>query len=52
MMTTELVGTVFSACTLQFFGQVSVSAETEAMTVRLRDNSGAVLWSQELAPRR
>ncbi|QUQ65736.1 alkaline phosphatase D family protein [Kutzneria sp. CA-103260] len=40
------------ATEFQFFGQVSVSAETEAMTVRLRDNSGAVLWSKELAPQR
>ena len=40
------------ATEFQFFGQVSISAETEAMTVRLRDNSGAVLWSKELVPRR
>ncbi|MFI9382050.1 alkaline phosphatase D family protein [Kutzneria sp. NPDC052558] len=38
------------ATEFQFFGQISVSAETEAMTVRLRDNSGAVLWSKDLAP--
>jgi len=40
------------ATEFQFFGQISISAETEAMTVRLRDNSGAVLWSRELEPRR
>jgi alkaline phosphatase D len=40
------------ATEFQFFGQIAISAETEAMTVRLRDNSGAVLWSKELNPRR
>ena len=40
------------ATEFQFFGQVAISAETEAMTVRLRDNSGAVLWSKELDPQR
>ena len=40
------------ATEFQFFGQVSISAETRVMTVRLRDNSGAVLWTTDLAPRR
>jgi alkaline phosphatase D len=34
----------------QFFGQVSIDAGTRAMTVRLRDNSGAVLWATDLEP--
>jgi alkaline phosphatase D len=40
------------ATEFQFFGQGSILAETQAMAVRLRDNSGAVLWTKELAPRR
>jgi alkaline phosphatase D len=40
------------ATEFQFFGDVHIDAETEAMTVRLRDNSGAVLWSTALHPRR
>jgi alkaline phosphatase D len=36
----------------QFFGQVSISAASRAMTVRLRDVTGAVLWSTELTPYR
>lgn len=34
----------------QFFGQISIDAGTRALTVRLRDNSGAILWSKELPP--
>jgi len=36
----------------QFFGQVSISADTGEMTVNLRDNSGASLWSTTLEPHR
>jgi alkaline phosphatase D len=36
----------------QFFGQVSVAFGSGAMTVRLRDVTGTVLWSTELAPHR
>jgi len=35
----------------QFFGQVSIDAGSRVMTARLRDNSGAVLWSTDLDPR-
>jgi alkaline phosphatase D len=34
----------------QFFGQVSISGESRELTVRLRDNSGAELWSTTLTP--
>jgi alkaline phosphatase D len=33
----------------QFFGQVSIAAANQVMTVR-RDNSGTVLWSRDLEP--
>jgi alkaline phosphatase D len=36
----------------QFFGQVSIAADTGVLTVRLRDNSGAVLWTKDLEPKR
>lgn len=36
------------ATEFQFFGQVSIDARSRSMTVRLRDNSGAVLWSTGL----
>jgi alkaline phosphatase D len=36
----------------QFFGQVSIAADSGVMTVRLRDNSGTVLWTKELEPKR
>ena len=35
-----------------FFGQVSIDAASEVMTVRLRDVNGAVLWSTDLEPKR
>jgi alkaline phosphatase D len=35
----------------QFFGQVTIDHDTRALTVKLRDNSGAVLWSTTQAPR-
>ena len=35
---------------LQFFGQVDIDGRTEVMTVRLKDASGATLFTQELAP--
>lgn len=35
----------------RFFEQVSIDAAGRAMTVRLRDNGGAVLWSADLEPR-
>ena len=34
-----------------FFGQVAIDAANQVMTVRLRDVSGAVLWSTDLEPR-
>jgi alkaline phosphatase D len=34
----------------QFFGEVKIAAASKALTVNLRDNSGAVLWSTELHP--
>lgn len=40
------------ATEFQFFGQASIAADSEVMTVNLRDNSGAVLWSKELEPRK
>ncbi|KAA9165010.1 alkaline phosphatase [Amycolatopsis acidicola] len=40
------------ATEFQFFGQVSISAESKELTVNLRDNSGAGLWSKVLEPRR
>jgi alkaline phosphatase D len=35
---------------MQFFGQVDIDGETEAMTVTLKDVSGATLFTQELVP--
>jgi alkaline phosphatase D len=35
---------------LQFFGQVDIDGRTEVMTVRLKDLSGATLFTQELTP--
>ncbi len=32
----------------QFFGQVAIDGESEALTVNLRDNAGTVLWSTTL----
>jgi alkaline phosphatase D len=37
---------------MQFFGEVAVSARTQAMTVTLRDLHGSALHRQELAPER
>jgi len=37
---------------LQFFGDVMIDAKTAAMTVHLRDLTGASLWSTTLAPKR
>jgi len=37
---------------LQFFGQVDVAADTERMTVRLRQRDGTVLHTEELDPSR
>ena len=34
---------------LQFFGQVDIDGASEVMTVRLKDVSGATLFTQELA---
>jgi alkaline phosphatase D len=34
----------------QFFGQVSIDGVSRAMTVRLRDIDGRVLWSKDLDP--
>jgi alkaline phosphatase D len=39
------------ATEFQFFGQVSIDAASRVMTVRLRDNSGAVLWSTDIDPK-
>ena len=46
------VGNAAPSTEFQFFGQVSISAETRELTVRLRDNSGAVLWTKDLPARR
>jgi len=35
---------------LQFFGQIDIDGTSELMTVRLKDVSGATLFTQELAP--
>ena len=35
---------------MQFFGQVDIDGRSEVMTVRLKDVSGATLFTQELAP--
>ena len=35
---------------LQFFGQVDIDGRSEVMTVRLKDLSGATLFTQELVP--
>jgi alkaline phosphatase D len=37
---------------MQFFGEVSISGKSAAMTVTLRDLSGAALYRKELAPER
>lgn len=37
---------------LQFFGQVDIDAKTKAMTVTLKDLTGASLYSKTLAPHR
>jgi alkaline phosphatase D len=34
----------------QFFGEVKISAESKALTVNLRDTSGAALWTTDLSP--
>jgi alkaline phosphatase D len=36
----------------QFFGEIKIDGGSEVMTVNLRDNSGAVVWSKELDPQR
>jgi hypothetical protein len=43
------VGNAAPSTEFQFFGQVSISAETRALTVHLRDNSGAVLRTKDLS---
>ena len=35
---------------LQFFGQVDIDGASEVMTVRLKDLTGATLFTQELEP--
>lgn len=35
---------------MQFFGQVDIDGSTEVMTVRLKDMTGATLFTQELTP--
>ena len=40
------------ATEFQFFGEIKIDGGSEVMTVNLRDNSGAVLWSKELDPQR
>jgi alkaline phosphatase D len=37
---------------MQFFGEVSISGKSAAMTVTLRDLSGTSLYRKELAPER
>ncbi|HEY9292468.1 MAG TPA: alkaline phosphatase D family protein, partial [Microlunatus sp.] len=36
----------------QFFGEIKISGDSEVLTVNLRDNAGAVLWSKALDPQR
>jgi alkaline phosphatase D len=36
---------------MQFFGEVEIDGRTEAMTVKLRDLAGSVLYAKTLAPR-
>ncbi|WP_102960653.1 alkaline phosphatase D family protein [Mangrovicella endophytica] len=38
------------AAGLQFFGHVQIAADTEVMTVTLRDAADAALWSTDLTP--
>ncbi|MBO0891487.1 MAG: alkaline phosphatase D family protein [Acidothermales bacterium] len=40
------------ATEFQFFGEVHIDGASREFTVRLRDNSGAVLWSTDLSPSR
>jgi alkaline phosphatase D len=40
------------ATEFQFFGQVRIDAASKALTVHLRDNSGASLWEKTLPPHR
>jgi alkaline phosphatase D len=40
------------ATEFQFFGQVKIDAASKALTVHLRDNSGASLWTKTLPPHR
>jgi alkaline phosphatase D len=40
------------AAGLQFFGQVDIDAKTKAMTVTLKDLTGASLYAKTLAPQR
>ncbi|HEY3502585.1 MAG TPA: alkaline phosphatase D family protein [Actinocatenispora sp.] len=40
------------ATEFQFFGQVSIDAGSRELSVHLRDNSGAVLWTKSLPPYR
>lgn len=35
-----------------FFGEVHIDGGSRELTVRLRDNSGAVLWTKALTPYR
>jgi alkaline phosphatase D len=35
---------------LQFFGQVDVHPRDQALTISLKDNSGATVFSQDLTP--
>lgn len=42
------VANVSPASEYQFFGQVSISGASRDLTVRLRDNSGAVVWNTTL----
>ena len=37
---------------MQFFGQVDIDAKTKAMTVALKDLTGAALYTKTLAPQR
>jgi alkaline phosphatase D len=37
---------------MQFFGEIKIDARSEAMSVNLRDLSGAALWQTALEPRR
>jgi alkaline phosphatase D len=37
---------------MQFYGETKIDAKSDAMTVALKDLTGATLWQKTLAPER